>query len=336
MVICGDQRSATGSAMPALQARHRLLQHLLVELEADLLDVAGLLVAEQVAGAADVEIVAGELEAGAERVERLQHLQPPLGLRGDLAVRRQREQRIGAQLRAPDPAAQLVELRQAEHVGAVDDQRVGGRDVEAGLDDGGRQQHVVLAVVERRHDVLELGRRHLAVRDRDLHLRHVLVEELLDARRDPRCAGRRRTPGRRDSARAAAPRAPPADRTATTKVRTASRSTGGVAMIDSSRTPVSASCSVRGIGVAVSVSTCTSARSSFSCSLCATPKCCSSSTMSRPRSLNLIALAEQRVGADDDVDRAVGEPFLTSAELLGGDQPRGLRDLAPASRGSAR
>ena len=70
------------------------------------------------------------------------------------------------------------------------------------------------------------------------------------------------------------------------KVRTASRSTGGVAMIDISRTPVSASCSVRGIGVAVSVSTCTSAFSAFSRSLCATPKCCSSSTISRPRSEN--------------------------------------------------
>ena len=42
---------------------------------------------------------------------------------------------------------------------------------------------------------------------------------------------------------------------------------------------------MRGIGVAVSVSTCTSARSCFSRSLCATPKCCSSSTTTRPRSL---------------------------------------------------
>ena len=61
------------------------------------------------------------------------------------------------------------------------DQRVGGRDVEPGFDDRGRQQHVVLAVVERRHDVFEHGRRHLAVRDRDPHLRHVLVEEILGA-----------------------------------------------------------------------------------------------------------------------------------------------------------
>ena len=142
--------------------------------------MAGLLLAEQIAGAADVEVVRRELEAGAEVFQRLQHLQPPLRLRRDLLLRRQREQRIGAQLRAPDAAAQLIELREAEHVGAMHDQRVGGGNVEAGLDDRGRQQDVVFAVVERRHDVLDHGRRHLAVGDRDLHLRHVLVEELLD------------------------------------------------------------------------------------------------------------------------------------------------------------
>ena len=42
---------------------------------------------------------------------------------------------------------------------------------------------------------------------------------------------------------------------------------------------------VRGIGVADMVSTSTSWRSRFMASLCCTPKRCSSSTMSRPRSL---------------------------------------------------
>ena len=77
--MVGDRRGDAG-----LQRHHRFLQHLLVKLEADFLDVAGLLVAQQIAGAADVEIVAGELETGAEGVERLQHLQPALGLRRDL------------------------------------------------------------------------------------------------------------------------------------------------------------------------------------------------------------------------------------------------------------
>ena len=48
---------------------HRFFQHLLVEFEADFLDMAGLFLAEQVAAAADIEVVACEREAGAQRVE---------------------------------------------------------------------------------------------------------------------------------------------------------------------------------------------------------------------------------------------------------------------------
>ena len=50
-----------------------------------------------------------------------------------------------------------------------------------------------------------------------------------------------------------------------------------------SRTPSSAMCSVRGIGVAVIVSTSTVARSALSRSLTSTPNRCSSSMISRPR-----------------------------------------------------
>ena len=93
-------------------------------------------------------------------------------------------------------------------------------------------------------------------------------------------------------------------------------------MIDISRTPVMASCSVRGIGVADRVSMCTSARSSFSRSLWATPKCCSSSTTTRPRSLELHRLAEHRMRADDDVDAALGEALLGVALLGRRHHPR--------------
>ena len=50
--------------------------------------MARLLVAEQIAGAADVEIVAGELEAGAEAVEVGEHLQALVGGLGHQPVRR--------------------------------------------------------------------------------------------------------------------------------------------------------------------------------------------------------------------------------------------------------
>ncbi len=69
------------------------------------------------------------------------------------------------------------------------------------------------------------------------------------------------------------------DRTCETTVRIAARlSTGGVVMIDMSRKLPTASCNVRGIGVAAleSVSTSTDIRICLIRSLCVTPKRCSS------------------------------------------------------------
>jgi hypothetical protein len=71
-----------------------------------------------------------------------------------------------------------------------------------------------------------------------------------------------------------------------TKVSTGCRSSGGVRIVDISRMPVSDISSVRGIGVALIVSTSTAVRICLRNSLCSTPKRCSSSTMTSPRSLN--------------------------------------------------
>ncbi len=77
---------------------------------------------------------------------------------------------------AADPSAQLVELGEAEGVGAVHDQRVHARNVEPRLDDHGRDQHVELAVEELEHHLLEVALVHLPVRDREPHLGHQLLE----------------------------------------------------------------------------------------------------------------------------------------------------------------
>jgi len=79
-------------------------------------------------------------------------------------------------------------LRQPEHVGAMHDQRVGVRNIQAGFHDSGRKQDVVFAVIEGGDDVFDQARWHLAMPDRNLHLRHILVEKILDARKvfDPR------------------------------------------------------------------------------------------------------------------------------------------------------
>ena len=85
-MICGEKVSRPRVDAARLGLEDRLLEHRLVEFEADLPDMARLLVAEQIAGAADVEIVAGELEAGAEAVEVGEHLQALVGGLGQQPV----------------------------------------------------------------------------------------------------------------------------------------------------------------------------------------------------------------------------------------------------------
>ena len=68
---------------------HGFLEQVVVQLEADLLDVPRLLLAEQIAGAADVQVVRGELEAGAQLVQALDDVQPALGGLAQLLLGRQ-------------------------------------------------------------------------------------------------------------------------------------------------------------------------------------------------------------------------------------------------------
>ncbi len=94
--------------------------------------------------------------------------------------------------------------------------------------------------------------------------------------------------------------------------------------------------SVRGIGVAVSVSTCTSARSALSRSLSRTPKRCSSSTMIRPRSRKrTLACSRRWVAMTMSIVAlldALRGPRAVSALCESATAPR----CAPASRRSGR
>ena len=215
MVICGVHSSFAGASAsaPLRAVTHRLFQHLLVKLDADLADMARLFVAQQIAGAADIEIVARKREAGAQRVEGLHHFEPALRGLGQHLARRQGQIGIGAQLAAADAAAQLIELRQAEHVGAMDDHRIGGRNVEAGFDDVGREQQIVLR--RRRRRSSRLRARSGAIWPWAIAILISGTSSVscrLRPRRGRRCAARRRSSARRDNARAGSPRAPPPDR----------------------------------------------------------------------------------------------------------------------------
>ena len=85
---------------------------------------------------------------------------------------------IGARFRSPDTAAKLVQLGESEAVGTVDDQCVGAWDVETAFDDRGRKQHVIFAIIECAHPVLDLGRGHLAMRDDIFDFGYPVAQEL--------------------------------------------------------------------------------------------------------------------------------------------------------------
>ncbi len=70
----------------AAQLRHRLLEQLHVQVEAEPDDEAVLLGPEQVAGAADLEVLERDLEPDAELVELLDHPQALLRLLGEHAA----------------------------------------------------------------------------------------------------------------------------------------------------------------------------------------------------------------------------------------------------------
>jgi hypothetical protein len=79
----------------------------------------------------------------------------------------------------------------------VDEDGVGGGNVDAGLDDGGAQQQVVTLVVEVAHHLLQLALGHLAVGHGDARLGHHVQQSGRAGAGwyRPRCAGN--TPDRR-------------------------------------------------------------------------------------------------------------------------------------------
>ena len=77
-------------------------------------------------------------------------------------------------MRAADATTQLMQLREAELVGAIDDDGVRGRHVDAAFDDGGADQHVAALMIEIEHDLLEFALAHLAMADGDARFGHQL------------------------------------------------------------------------------------------------------------------------------------------------------------------
>ena len=242
-------------------------------------------------------------------------------------VLRQEQVGVGPVLVPPDPAAKLVQLGQAEAVGVVDEDRVGVGDVEARLDDRRADQHVGRAEHELDHRVFQLVLAHLAVADGDPGVRANLLDlagHLLDGLdavvqeedlalavqlAEDRLADQLLVVGRDagDDAAAVQRRGGQRADVAQAQQRHVQRARDGRGG-HRQHVHVDAACCL-------------------SRSLCSTPNRCSSSMISRPRSLNATSLAEEPVRADQDVDLALAGPL---DDVLG--LPAGLEAVEDLDR----
>src|SRR5476649_2631012 len=136
---------------PARGLLLRRVQHLAIADEIDHPErrQAGLARAEEIAGAAQPEIALRDLEA----VGRVGHrLQPLARLVGERVLVQQETERLMAI--AADAPAQLMQLRQAEALGVLDNHHARVRHIHPDLDDRRRYQNVQLAGQERLHDAI--------------------------------------------------------------------------------------------------------------------------------------------------------------------------------------
>ncbi len=136
--------------------------------------------AQQIAAPADFQIVVGDAETGTRFGKFLD------GLKSFHGVARQHralgQQQIGAGLLiAPaHAAADLVELGQAEAVGAVDDDRIGRGNIQTRSDNRRADQHVEFAPDKLRHGLFDVRRFHLAVHHADFRLRDEPLHQMGD------------------------------------------------------------------------------------------------------------------------------------------------------------
>ena len=150
-----------------------------VHVEPDRVDVAVLLAAQQVAGAAQFQIERGDLEPRAQVAEFLERRQAFAGDLGQLGIRRHEQIGIRAAVGAAHPAAKLVQLGQAVALGVFDDHGIGQRNIEPIFYNCRADEDIELVTHESEHRLFQFGFAHLAVADADSRRR----DQFLDLRR---------------------------------------------------------------------------------------------------------------------------------------------------------
>ena len=132
---------------------------------------AALTGAEEVTGAAELEVDFGEFEAVVVLFDGFEAL---AGVVGGVFGQEEAVALVGA---APDASAELVKLGEAESVGGFDHHYGGVGDVYANFDDGGGNEDIEFAVVEGGHYDVLLSEGEASVKEADAEVGEDVLAE---------------------------------------------------------------------------------------------------------------------------------------------------------------
>ena len=138
-------------------------------------------IAEQLPGAAYLQVVCRKRESRSQVFERIDGFQPFYRVGRHDGSGRCEQVGECAMMGSADASAQLVQLRQAKAIGAVDYDCVGCWNVDTTFDDRRAEQHVKASMIEIEHDLFEFALGHLTVPDANAGFRDQRLQLLLDA-----------------------------------------------------------------------------------------------------------------------------------------------------------
>ena len=154
----------------------RLANEAHVEIEAHTGNVAGLLGAKDVAGTAHLQVLHGYGHARTKVIVLRDSCQAVIGSFRERSALGVQEVGIAALAGAAHAPAQLMQLGQAHMVGVFHNEGIRISDIQAGFHDGGTYQNVILAIPETLDGLLEHLLVHLAMRDDDAGLRYQVTQ----------------------------------------------------------------------------------------------------------------------------------------------------------------
>ena len=164
-----------------LQLLHGFIQYPLISLVTQVSNETRLFCSEHISRATDIQVLHRQVEPCTQFGEGTQCLQSPTGVLSQQFLRRRYQVAVSLSVASSDTTTQLMQVSQSVFLGGENEYRVHIRDVHTRLDDGGRNEDIVVVVDERLQPLFHLLCRQLTMRDDDACLGAQTPNTVLDA-----------------------------------------------------------------------------------------------------------------------------------------------------------